>query len=171
MTKQETIEKSIRYRGVFLHHVSILEAYLNLYIANYFIGKESPDKMAELQVVILSDERFSFSSSIQVFKYISETHDLEWYTSYTSLRKLSSKTPHTLNSDLMHIMENRNVFAHRILENYDVDIFKKPKENDTIRFVKFKNRIEPTDFTEDGFTLFVRMISYISMFIIERCKN
>src|SRR6185437_15652066 len=172
MTKLETIEKSIKYRGTFLHHVSILEAYLNLYIANYFIGQQNPNKMAELQEVILGDERFSFNSTVQVFKHLAQKYDEEWYNSCKSLRPHDLKNkPHLLNADLIHIVENRNIFAHRILENYERDIFEKSKPDGAIRFVRLKDEAIPVDFTDDSFSLLIRLISFISMFIIERCKK
>lgn len=154
-------ETAIKYRGEILHAVAYLDFIISIYIANYFCGNDD-DKFVEMQDVILGDERVSLSSKAQILHYLSTEHDMDWVNSYISPRpKQDKKPPYTFNQDLVHVIEERNVFAHRVLDEkgYFVDKEKYPEIDGNIRFARFKNTVKPIDYNPEKFELLRKTIA------------
>jgi len=134
---------SIKYRGTVLHNMAYMETLMNYYIAEFFCGVDNHVKKDAMQNLILGDDRMSLKPKIDVFVYISKTHDLEWYKSFKGVFK-------ELKLELIHIMEQRNIFAHRIIDN-DLIYNDEPTPEGAIRFLSFKNSINKIDYTPERF--------------------
>jgi len=144
----EKVNLSIQYRGKVIHNISFLEMAMNAYIAYYFCGDDDK-KMTDMIVLILGDERTSLSSKAQIFHKLAISYDKTWYDSYISIRKPIDKKVkfYTMNQDMVYIIEERNVFAHRI---FDSGIFTDEElPDDIIRFTRFKNEIQPIDYDKN----------------------
>jgi hypothetical protein len=161
----ELVEKSIRYRGQILHLTTVLEAIINTYIVRHFCGgEESLEK--DMQLLFLGDERVTLSNKSQIFLFLAENYNKTWYDSFVSSRIPPHKAkPYKMSSDLKLIIEERNIFAHRILDHSDNLDYIKPKEEPVVRFVKLKNDIEPLDYTETDFIALSTMIANLTSFI------
>ena len=52
-----------------------------------------------------------------------------------------------MNTDLVYAIQERNVMAHRIFDNGEInEVY--PTEKGTVRFAKIKNIIEPLDYND-----------------------
>ena len=154
------LETSMIYRGKMLHYMSVLELVMNIYIANHFCGKDN-DKISDMQVLILGDDRMSFKAKMDVFIFIAKKYDLKWYQSYQGIRK-------ELKLDLIHAMEQRNVFAHRVADNEDGPLLGEKSSKDIVRYVSYKNSIGKEEYTEERFIELLTMVVDMSKFIAER---
>jgi hypothetical protein len=146
----DLLNLSIQYRGKLIHNVCFLEMVLNAYIANYFCSSDDK-KMSDMIVLMLGDDRTSLGSKAQIFNKLATEYDSNWYDSYKSIRKPVNKKIkyYAMGSDLFYVIEERNVFAHRI---YDAGVFATEElPNDTIRFTRFKNEILPNDYDKTKF--------------------
>lgn len=145
------INKSIEYRGKILNMMTLLEFMLNAYIARYFCG-EDLHKIEKMVLLVLGDDRITLSSKAQIFHQIAIKEDKEWYDRYVSNRKIikPKSSSQNMNNDLNYVIQERNVFAHRIIAFDDVYPFP-DRPTDTIRFVRFKNDLEPLDYTKEKF--------------------
>ncbi len=103
-----------------------------------------------MQVLILGDERCTLGNKAQIFQQIATKYDEAWYNSYQSTRLKSS-----MSKDIFYIIEQRNIFAHRIIDS-NVFTDSKLKEG-SVRFIKFKNDIEPIDYTEAEFNNIIKV--------------
>ena len=141
------INQSITCRGTILHHICLLELCLNVYIAYHFCGKNRK-KIEEMILLMLGDERMTLSAKAQVFYGIGTTHNKQWYESYKSFRvHPDKKKTYSMNNDLVYSIEERNVFAHRILDKGDL-IDNVPLPKGIIRFARLKNDYETLDYDE-----------------------
>jgi hypothetical protein len=153
--------KSISYRGTVLHEIAQMEIMLNLYLAVFFCGKDR-DKIANISLLILGDDRINLGAKAQVFSYISENHDREKALLYESIRddnRKKNRIPMAM--DLVHVIEERNVFAHRLLDGGRVkgmNDLHGIQSDDTIRFVKFKNEPKPIDYNSERFDVLINTI-------------
>ncbi len=141
---------SIQYRGKLIHNVCFLEMGLNAYIANYFCSGDN-QKMSDMIVLFLGDDRTTLYNKAHIFNKIATEYDKDWYDSYNSIRMTTEKTPkpHGMSSDLFHVIEERNVFAHRIFDSGTFATKELP--NDVVRFTRFKNDIIPIDYDKKKF--------------------
>lgn len=90
------------------------------------------------------------------------SNDKKWYESYKSIRiHPDKKKSYSLNNDLVFAIEERNIFAHRVLDKGDL-IDNMPLPKDTIRFARLKNDYEPLDYTNDKFNELVKVILYLT---------
>ncbi|MDB5157705.1 MAG: hypothetical protein JWR50_2412 [Mucilaginibacter sp.] len=161
------INKSILWRGQLLHQISILELGVNIYLANYFCGSND-DKMIDMQNFILGDDRMSLSAKQQVFFGIASTRDAEWYNSYKTIRPSQpKKKDYTMNTDMVWVIEQRNIFAHRML---DLDSFRSfnKREEGVVRFIRMKNELTPIDYPESDFELLMKTVFHIAEHIQKR---
>lgn len=166
----DLINKSILWRGQLLHQVSLLEMGINMYLAYYFCG-ENEEKFIKIQTLIFGDERMNLSAKQQVFFAIASANDTEWYESYIPIRpKQEKKKAYTMNTDMVWAIEQRNIFAHRML---DVDAFItfKEREEGTVRFIRMKNEIEPIDYKQSDFDLLMETIFNLAKHIHKRTST
>ena|ERR1700744_485748 len=132
-------EDASYFRGTVLNEMANLELYINLYIASYFCPNDY-DKIHEMQLLILGDSRTTLGGKIEVFHNIAKIHDKQWLDAY--------KGDKTLVKDLTYVMEQRNIFAHRII---DLDSFTTERPEKTVRFLTFKNSLDKVDYDERKF--------------------
>jgi hypothetical protein len=161
------LEKSIYWRGLVLHEISMLELMINAYIGIYLCGKENPDKILDMVNLFLGDDRTSLSSKSQVFYWISSNKDKTWYSNYTSIRIPDpKKAAYGLNSDMSWVIEQRNIFAHRVVsdEILTPDLMQKG----IIRYVKFKNEMDVLDYSEQSFKILIGTIINLTKYVKKR---
>lgn len=175
MSKKEfltdMIDKSINWRGVVLHEISLMEMMMNLYLAEHFCGKSNKERLLDMQLLILGDERINLMAKAEIFHYISKNYDFTWYNSYKSLRPKQIKKPeYTLNQDIAYCIEQRNIFAHRVFGIDNLPIEKERPEN-AIRFVRMKNEIIPVDITDENFVELRDTIHHIAKTIQARINQ
>ena|SRR5258708_27825322 len=128
---EERFKDMIVLRGGIINEVIFLERVIDDFLSNYFCpDHEKRDEMMEL---ILTNERYALGSKIDVLVRILEKHYNEFY-----------KANPTIKGDLVFILEKRNVLAHILLDTTFNGI-----ENETIGFIKYKNRKEIIYFKED----------------------
>jgi hypothetical protein len=156
----ELLETSMIYRGKMLHYMSMLELVMNIYIANHFCGKDN-DKINDMQLLILGDDRMSFKSKMDVFIFIAKKYDSEWYKTYKGVGK-------ELRVDLTHAMEQRNVFAHRVADNEDSPLSGQKLDKAIVRYVSYKNSIGTEEYGNEKFIALLTMVVDMSKFIAER---
>ncbi len=162
--------QSIECRGTVLHFMANLELLINLYIAKFFCGKDGT-KMEEMILLILGDERMSLSSKAQVFHFIASHHDKKWYESYVSIRvHPDKKKSYSMNNDLVFVIEERNVFAHRVLDNGKL-ISTSPIPVRVLRFARLKNEIEPLDYTDKKYYEIVEVALTLSGHLFPSVKG
>lgn len=161
------IKKSISMRGNLLHQISILELGINVYMGDYFCGKDQ-DKNVDIQMLIFGDDRMNLGAKQQVFFAIASTKDIGWYNSYKSLRiPPPKKKAYTMNADLVWVIEQRNIFAHRVLNVGSFRNLEKMKEGH-IRFVRMKNELEALTYSEADFQLLINTVTGLAAFIHQR---
>jgi len=161
-------EIAINCRGIVLQHMAGLEQMLNIYISIHFCGNDE-NKNNDMFLLILGDERMSLNSKAQVFYSLATTYDKEWYKSYVSHRepKTPKNAPLTMNNDLVYVIEERNIFAHRVMDSDPND---RVPEN-IIRFKKMKNVLESIDYDQLKFLELHATIIALEIFIYDRVKE
>ena len=168
----EYIDKSIKFRGIILHEICMMEVALNNFISNHFC-LNNQKRAFEMNYVILGDDRMNIGAKSQIFKYIAETHYPDWFKAYESLRPTPhKKQPYSLSTDMVYCIEQRNIFAHRVLDG-DTVRFKNPnfiRKDEDVRFIKMKNEIEPLDYNETHITELAKLISHVRKYIIVEIK-
>jgi hypothetical protein len=144
---------SIIWRGRVLDGISRLEFLLNYYIAEYFCS--DPERVKEMILIILGDDRVSLGGKCQMFYAISQVKHSKWYNDYVSIRiPDKGKKPYSMNSDLVWVIEQRNIFAHRIV-SYDLDI---SNYNTSTQFVQLKNQYNYTVYYKSDFDSLISVI-------------
>jgi hypothetical protein len=139
-------EKAAHFRGQVLNEMATLELYINLYIASHFCGNDY-NKIHEMQLLILGDNRSTLGGKIEILHNIAKIYDKKWMDKY--------KGDRTFIKDLNYTMEQRNVFAHRVI---DLNSFYNNIPNGTVRFLKFKNNLDFEDYDEDRFNKLMALI-------------
>jgi hypothetical protein len=165
----DVIKTAIIYRGTVLQEMALMELMLNQYLAEYFCGKDQ-EKISSMHILILGDERITLSNKIQIFNALTTSHDIIWVNTYISKRKGDGKKIYNLNQDLNYVVEQRNIFAHRILDGGGLDTIH-PKHPNTIRFMKMKNEITPLDYSQQLFELILEVIIDIREFLAKKIMS
>jgi hypothetical protein len=167
-TDDKDVQQSIKYRGTILELMSVLEAWLGVYLAQYFCGNNK-DKVRNIQLLLFGDERITLSNKAQVFHFIATEYDKIWYDNYISNRpKQAKKLAYTMNQDLVYIIEQRNIFAHRLMAHKNLDHISTKPEN-VLRLARVKNEFAPLDYDVELFNLICKTISTLSLHLYERC--
>lgn len=156
---KQKVDKSIRFRGQILNDFANMELLLNMYIAKFFCGQNN-DKINQMQILILGDERIGFKSKLDIFVQIAQNNDKQWYDSYNAFGK-------HMKADIFKAMEQRNILAHRIIDN---DVFLGVAPDDVIRLVMFKDDIAKTDYTEDSIRELSAMIHSLTFHFAKKFK-
>ena len=121
--------------------------------------------------LIFGDDRVSLMNKSQIFHYIATNHDKKWYDSYLSTRESSSlKKPHTLMQDISFIVEQRNIFAHRVIDLGEF-VRDSPIPQDSLRFAKFKNGIKGEDYNPEQFLDLTFLIVSVTTFIANKVND
>jgi hypothetical protein len=159
------MEQSILYRGTILQLMSVLEAIINSYIAEFFCGKNK-DKRRVMQLQLLGDERITLSNKAQIFYALADDFNENWYKAYVSPRPKpkDSKKPYGLNSDLSHVIEQRNIFAHRMMAFDQLDK-SHPRRKGVLRLVKLKSDTVPLDYDKNDFDELCKLILHLTNYI------
>lgn len=171
MNDAEAVEKSIQYRGKILHAISDLEFLLNTFIALHYCGNDD-EKAYEMQKVILGDDRINLYAKVQIFHFISIKHYNNWVIKYASIRLTQSKKNNNLYNDIVYCIEQRNIFAHRILDrDMLVDQNTYPLKKGYIRFAKFKNEITQIDYNDEAVNELYNLIAYVVRYLNDFIQN
>ena len=145
----------------------MLEKFIDLYITDYFTNSDE-HKSFEMQLLIVGDNRISFESKRQIFHFLAEKYDKEWYTSYKSVKySVVKKDVVVMNKDLVYIIEQRNVLAHRILDTSPEAL----ADDKGIYFLTFKNELAEIYFTEKTFIELKVMIGNITKHLSKKFKK
>lgn len=161
----ELVQRSIYYRGQILHLMTVLEAMINTYIVNHFCPSDESLRK-DMQLLFLGDERITLNNKAQIFLFLVNSYNKSWGDSFISNRMPEKgKKSYKLSSDLMYLIEQRNIFAHRILDHSDNLNYIQDKRDNSIRLVALKNEIKPLDYTEDDFLTLSKMIADMTSFI------
>ncbi len=108
-------------------------------------------------LLFLGDERTTFGNKAQIFYYLATHYDATWYAAYNSTRpKLPKKEAYSLNQDLVDAIEQRNVFAHRLVMT-NIDGGEEPFSV----FLKLKNEATPIFYTDENIDNLVEQIKNI----------
>ncbi|QJD95832.1 hypothetical protein HH214_08075 [Mucilaginibacter robiniae] len=160
---EKFVEKSILYRGKILHDITILEQVLNFYIAKHFCGDDQK-KNYDMQLLLLNDDRMNFNHKTPVFQYIAVNYDEKWYKSYKSIRATTpGNAAYTLSQDLAYAIEQRNIFAHRVLNGDDYSSNQPPSA--TIKFIRFNNEIQIIEYSDAKFIELSNLINSMTDYI------
>ena len=91
-----------------------------------------------MSLLFLGDERVTLNNKAQIFQFIATNHDVQWYNSYSPIKN-------KMNKDLVDIIQERNNFAHRVVDDNACDINK-------IVLLRIKNKVEVLEYTHERFT-------------------
>jgi hypothetical protein len=112
-------------RGKIIEQAIYIERFIDYYIANYFCGDKR--KSFELIDIIISTNKITFDSKLEVFKTITEKYNNQFLIN----------NPQLINR-IRKIIQVRNVFAHHQAYLGD-EALEKYEYQDVYTFIKFKN--------------------------------
>ncbi|MFD2864237.1 hypothetical protein [Mucilaginibacter antarcticus] len=167
MAPEDYVKLSIEYRGLILHEIIQLEIGINLYLMEFFC--RDIDREIDFQNMILGDERMTLSSKVQVVQNIITNYDKEWGLTYVSIMNDDRKKGRIpLNSDLQKMIEHRNIFAHRMLDetNFLLNHADIARDKETVRFVKFKDELFALDYTDENFGKIINCIQNMANYLV-----
>ncbi len=126
--------KIYRIRGAIINDAIMVERLIDFYISNLY--GETKEKATELRDWVFT-ERISFESKIQLFALVIDKHN----------SKFKKDNPDFL-KELIHIVEQRNIFAHYLCFSDDeaMELFHK---NGSLTFGKYKNDAKEIIYTTD----------------------
>lgn len=111
-------------RGKMIDQTIYLEMHINEYLANHFC--DTDEKRVEIMDLLFGTNRITFDAKRQMLIILIKNN----------IKDFDSKFP-LLNSELKKIMEERNVFAHYLL-NSTIDGLTRYNERQIMSFIKFK---------------------------------
>lgn len=152
--------KSAQFRGNILDSVSMLEMIMDVFIATFFCRNEQ--RIKDMQMFMIGDNRMSLESKRQVFYAIATRYYKNWYNSFSPDKKL--------NKALIDIIEQRNIFAHCVLDIRSESVIKF-KKTGVVSFLRFKDDVSPFYYTDETFLKLYEDILYIHYFIEEGIKS
>ena len=167
MPKKENQEfVSKQYRGEVLHAMSYLEMLINMFISSYFCSGDIK-KAEQMILYILGDDRTNLGAKTQMIQQIGINHLKSWWDSYKSPRKPDKgKSPYKMSSDFQFVVEERNVFAHRIVDEIDL-VNNYVFNTKPITFLRFKNDIQGIEYTSQSFDLLIKTIYSLGAHMIK----
>ncbi|MDY0906559.1 hypothetical protein [Pedobacter sp. CFBP9032] len=166
MEKFEDIhEKASWFRGEFLNRMSWMEKSLDTYIAKHFSG-DDVQKEKDIHLLFLGDNRVTMENKKQIFHFLAEKYDNEWYEFYNSeiFDNASKSKSIDLNKDITELIKIRNVLAHRIVETNPVE----DKREGYVGFSTYKNTKEVTYISDEQFIKMVNAMYSITSYIDKR---
>jgi hypothetical protein len=133
----ELRERVIYYRGKIINDTILLERMIDTFIAIHFTKdepefEEGQSLFTEMIELILSNERMSLGSKIEVFCFLIKKHHPDFLL----------KNP-DVNKDLAFIIQQRNILAHYLFDTSDEYI---AQQKFKLGFIKQKNKTEIIDF-------------------------
>lgn len=159
-TYQDLMRQAAEYRGQIINEVIWIEKMVDIYISSHFC-KRDKSLMEEMHILLLGDNRIAFDNKRQIFHAIAMKHDDKWYDSYKDNsglpKEVKTKTAGAFNNALCYLIEQRNVLAHCLL---DTTKEAKYREDEKIKFFRFKNEISEFEFTPE-------LLSGIHMLILD----
>lgn len=121
--EEKLLLKSAEYRGRILEACTLLEYYIETFLANYFTGYNKR-KADELKASLFSTEMFSFNAKRAVMCYIIKKYLTE--KNKSGVFKKYSKIDNTLQKKIIPL---RNIVAHRKISQTKKDIINFNGEN------------------------------------------
>lgn len=120
------MQKSFAVRGKLISDIIYLERSIDEYLARYFC--DDADKRTDLMKTILCTRKITLDNKKEVFLFLLKKVNPDWLLKYP-----------TVNADLNDLIEERNRFAHYILNSNETNV-----DNYTGDFelINFKNNIE-----------------------------
>lgn len=120
--QEQIIRKSAHQRGLVIHEISVLERFMDAFIARYFC---EPDRQMEFYELILGNNRLSLDAKRKLIDNIF----------YRVNYNISSEFP-DYNKEMNIALMERNFFAHCVLHLGQDAIDKYPNEIGFYRFGK-----------------------------------
>jgi len=127
-SEQKFVDAICGVRGRFIESCIQLETMMDAYIAQYFC--DTNEKVSELVYIVLAP-RVSWREKLEIFKVLITRYNKKFVDDYGDFY-----------TDILHIIEHRNVFAH-FPADITPDGFKLFKEKGILPFFKFKNQKMP----------------------------
>ena len=163
----DLLNRASEYRGKVINETIYLEKTIDTYIATYFCDDKL--RMSEMHFLFLGDNRMTFESKKQIFDYLCKKHDLEWYKSYQSKRKIKiGKDTIQMIIDLDYIIQERNVLAHCFL---DTSLEAKTRIDGKLTFLRFKNDKKPFEYTGAKYLELMTTIYNVTNHIIDKLNK
>ena len=119
-------------RGKIISDTIHLERKMDDYIASYFCSDK--EKKKDLMQSLLSTKRIVFENKRLIFDFIVNKNNPDWVIKYPKFKK-----------DLIHIIEQRNIMAHYLL-NTGSDAIETME--DKMDFINFRDNVEIESFTK-----------------------
>jgi hypothetical protein len=136
-------EKLYTVRGMIIHEAVFMERMIDLILSNHF--SKDPETFLEMRDWVFT-ERIPLEPKIQTLKLVFEKHK----------KQFVKDNPEFFNN-LIHIAEQRNIFAHYLVIN-DEEHVKKFNLTGEITFAKFKTNSKLVPYTTDMVKKVVNMM-------------
>ncbi|HEY8784330.1 hypothetical protein [Flavobacterium sp. UBA6046] len=104
--KEKILKNSIEFRGLIINEVTILERWIDVYIAYYFCTKQ--EKVNEMVELVLGNNRISLDGKRKLLDVILERQNPAIWKSYPNFH-----------ADMNTTMKERNFFAHNFVNFSD----------------------------------------------------
>jgi hypothetical protein len=129
------MEVSFNWRGLIIGDTITLERNMDTFISEHFCKTKTLAK--ELEDTLLSTKLVTYDSKKQVFCFIMKKHHPDWCKKFPDINK-----------ELQTIGEQRNIFAHYMLDTRPIGV-KEFASNKKLGFVEIKNDVKPVYYTQE----------------------
>lgn len=141
-------------RGKIISDTIHLERKMDDYVASYFCSDQ--EKKKDLMQSLLSTKRIVFENKRLIFDFIVKKINPGWIKKYPKFR-----------NDLIHIIEQRNIMAHYLLNTGTDAIDKMENKMD---FINFRDNIEIEEFTKERQAILIKKIEDCANAVAELIK-
>lgn len=123
--------RAIKWRGIIINETIYLERLIDEYLCRYFCPDEK--KRTDLLQLLMATERITLFNKIGLLKYLMERDNKPFCAKNKGIF-----------TDLQTIAEERNLFAHNLLDT-SLNGYKAYKKGKII-IIKFKNDVKPIEY-------------------------
>lgn len=127
------MQKSFSVRGKLISDIIYLERSIDEYLARYFC--DDSDKITDIMKTILCTRKITLDNKKEVFLYLLKKVNPEWLLKHP-----------TVNADLVDLIEERNRFAHYILNSNETNV---DNYIGDFELINFKNNIEIKSYNDN----------------------